>query len=255
MATEDFNTFPQATHCDQYLLFPDNVEKGVPAGPPRFTCSDCGEERKHCAKGRCERCYERKIYRDTKDIPATRQRARLFGRGRGIRHLKLTLSQKEQISNQPCSLCGKEPTPGNPMCIDHDHVTGSLRGPLCNPCNGAIAPFDKYGIDEWATMVRTYLATEYAVPPIDHAREDELNAGTHMGERHLRTTLKASDVQEIRWLLAHSGWTQLVIADKYGVGKSTISNIHIGIFWKQTKGMRKPAWWDGPATIFDLQET
>lgn len=42
-----------------------------------------------------------------------------------------------------CAICG---TAGvalkNPLCVDHDHVTGEIRGALCRSCNAAIGHMD-----------------------------------------------------------------------------------------------------------------
>lgn len=34
-----------------------------------------------------------------------------------------------------CWICGREPRPGRPRYIDHDHKTGRVRGVLCHKCN------------------------------------------------------------------------------------------------------------------------
>lgn len=37
-----------------------------------------------------------------------------------------------------CAICGKAPAPGKRLVVDHDHITGALRGLLCHLCNFGI---------------------------------------------------------------------------------------------------------------------
>ena len=50
------------------------------------------------------------------------------------------LTLHEQIDRQmrPCEICGREASRKVVNCIDHDHVTGRLRGTLCRGCNIAL---------------------------------------------------------------------------------------------------------------------
>lgn len=38
-----------------------------------------------------------------------------------------------------CLICRRPPTQGNPLCVDHCHNTGDVRGVLCDDCNVMIA--------------------------------------------------------------------------------------------------------------------
>ena len=43
-------------------------------------------------------------------------------------------------SQTTCAICNQT-EPDRKLCIDHDHVTGKVRGLLCNPCNTALGLF------------------------------------------------------------------------------------------------------------------
>jgi hypothetical protein len=51
-----------------------------------------------------------------------------------------SLDRLSQSQKGRCAVCGtKDPGYGRgTLCIDHDHVTGQVRGLLCNTCNRAI---------------------------------------------------------------------------------------------------------------------
>ena len=45
-----------------------------------------------------------------------------------------------QSQNGKCAICEERPffkgwAGGDQLCVDHDHVTGRIRGLLCNNCN------------------------------------------------------------------------------------------------------------------------
>ena len=62
-------------------------------------------------------------------------------------YLKKTYGMSKQdyqqlldTQNGGCKVCGKKPGLGkhSGLHVDHDHVTGKVRGLLCYPCNSAI---------------------------------------------------------------------------------------------------------------------
>lgn len=74
-----------------------------------------------------------------------------------LRRYGITLEQYEQIlcaQNGECRICRKSK---EKMCLDHCHVTGKIRGILCNECNIAIGALK----DSPALVAR---ALEYLLP-------------------------------------------------------------------------------------------
>lgn len=53
------------------------------------------------------------------------------GGRRRSRHHGLTFSEARALwQGKPCDICGRPA-----KALDHDHVTGQIRGPLCTSCN------------------------------------------------------------------------------------------------------------------------
>ena len=115
-------------------------------------CADCKNKRPHSSfttnKGRIDGlnsyCKECKTWRD---------RQRTYGITREMFHVKLAAQDFR------CAICRIE----NPKSmknsidgwnIDHDHVTGEVRGILCRPCNIAVG----YAESENFENIQSYLA-------------------------------------------------------------------------------------------------
>jgi len=99
----------------------------------------------------------RKGYRQTSDHRA-RIRATMLGQplpptskrelqSRRLKRIRgITLDDYDQLLTQQgggCAACGEPPTTIR-LHIDHDHVTGQIRGLLCRHCNSALG----YGRDD-----------------------------------------------------------------------------------------------------------
>lgn len=62
------------------------------------------------------------------------------------RNFNITVEDYEKMfedQNGVCAICGKPEIcdRNDNLCIDHDHVTGKIRGLLCNKCNRALGYF------------------------------------------------------------------------------------------------------------------
>lgn len=67
---------------------------------------------------------------------------RRTSRAHALRKRGLTLADYDAMvaeRNGCCDICGNRPVnQKGSLCVDHDHVTGVVRGLLCSPCNRAI---------------------------------------------------------------------------------------------------------------------
>lgn len=91
--------------------------------------TSCHPDRKHYSKGLCRPCYERQ--------PAKRESylKRVYG---------LTLNQYDEMlmaQNGLCAICGGKERNDELLAIDHNHVTGEVRGLLCRLCNASLGGF------------------------------------------------------------------------------------------------------------------
>lgn len=68
-----------------------------------------------------------------------------------------------QAQKGRCKICGRRPAKGKSLHIDHDHVTGRIRGLLCSSCNHALGLFAE-------SPERLRRAAEYATRPKPAAR-------------------------------------------------------------------------------------
>lgn len=75
----------------------------------------------------------KKYYKEhyVKEVHAAKQRIKNFG-----------VTQEEydrmlEAQNGVCAVCGGS-NKGKGLCVDHDHITGKVRGLLCHKCNLAL---------------------------------------------------------------------------------------------------------------------
>jgi hypothetical protein len=83
--------------------------------------------------GMCSRCYKRSWEKENpKKVVSTRRKS-VYG---------LTPEAYDSLLEKQggkCAICKQE----KPLCVDHCHATGRVRGLLCRACNFAVGTFEK----------------------------------------------------------------------------------------------------------------
>ena len=99
----------------------------------KFLKASCHTDRERVAKGLCIECY--------RALPSVKLRAikvrRLKKYGMSNPEFKEMLSRQKN----KCAICGIP----NPIHIDHDHLTGKVRGIVCFHCNTGLGHFKDNG--------------------------------------------------------------------------------------------------------------
>lgn len=118
-------------------------------------CKECGETKPYpdnnfFEQGRrvCRKCRAKKkmVTRRDKGIPSKIKHnvpKELKTRSYNLKnHFNMTLDDYDEMyRNQSgcCAICGTHQSElGRTLCVDHNHITGEIRGLLCNDCNTAI---------------------------------------------------------------------------------------------------------------------
>lgn len=102
----------------------------------RSLCTECGELPRQKGRRRCRGCSERFLRDQYARRPADVMRSRV---GRAMRVYGVSREEALRlISIRICEACGREMSRPGEMHIDHDHMTGEVRGVLCFNCNAAL---------------------------------------------------------------------------------------------------------------------
>ena len=127
-------------------------------------CTTCGEDKPieqfswrkdHKAYRRnCRQCM---VVKSALWVERNQERARINRRsGKLRRAFGLTLEQYQEMFEAQgglCALCNQEGQ-RRLLAVDHDHVTGRIRGLLCHICNTALGKFERIG----AVKIQEYLS-------------------------------------------------------------------------------------------------
>lgn len=143
-------------------------KKREPKKVQTVECGECGgayrtKGRRACDDGvlRCKNCRNKRqrnraeethgtshYERYGKDNPEAKRKQREW---RLKNHYGLTLETYARLLDLQggvCAICKSGPKEGDHLPVDHDHLTGAVRGLLCHPCNRAVGQFQ----DDLATL-------------------------------------------------------------------------------------------------------
>jgi len=134
-------------------------------------CSKCGKTKKDdqfdlrwtdrpILRSHCKVC--RKKYQ--------KNRAKLDNKLSRARRYNLSIEQLEKLlKDGKCDICGREPKEGSRgLFVDHNHITGKVRGVLCVNCNSALGMFQG---DDGTEIL--YSAIQYLENNIPLAKPDK----------------------------------------------------------------------------------
>lgn len=119
--------------------------------------------------GLCLKAWQRFRYANSARIRETALRARTRYRksphgklkelnGLFVRKYKITIADYLAMlaaQNGKCALCREPPNQSRRLAVDHDHVTGEVRGLLCGKCNNTLERFD--AVPDFGTRAERYL--------------------------------------------------------------------------------------------------
>lgn len=109
----------------------------------------------------CKVCIASRMrgYRRSKPDVYLRWNSGIAARRKHLRvRYGLTIEQYENLLAQQdgvCAICNAPPPKDRRLHVDHDHVTGEVRGLLCLKCNTALERMEHAG---WQAAASAYLA-------------------------------------------------------------------------------------------------
>ena len=96
---------------------------------------------------------------------ANPERRKLLNRKSNLKRYGVTLAQYDAMTalqNGLCAICKRKPEAKRgknfSLEVDHNHVTGEVRGLLCGTCNTALHKLERD--ESWAEAAKAYLHKE-----------------------------------------------------------------------------------------------
>jgi len=138
----------------------------------------CHPNRAMWAAGLCNSCYKAKWKRENPEKHALSYQSYKDSGGvkfsRLLRKYGITRTDYESMLDSQgggCAICGSRP---DLLCVDHDHLTGKVRGLLCSTCNKGLGHFcDDPGLLGRATNYLLYGCDFYGL--LQHGRDEAAN--------------------------------------------------------------------------------
>lgn len=129
-------------------------KRGKPPAPYAQSPT-CHPDRKHHAYGLCKPCFITSEHHRAPNRAYMKKNHRIIT----LKKYNLTPDEYDTIlkkQNGVCAICQTDrPTKrSHSLPVDHDHVTGKVRGILCIPCNRALGYFENTA---WRARAEAYL--------------------------------------------------------------------------------------------------
>lgn len=108
---------------------------------PERTCEFCGATFQPL-RNRASTKFCSRAHKDAARV-ASGEAAKASQRSNIKRRYGLTVEQVDEMAEKGCAICKTTDWPGRHKrpTVDHDHVTGEVRGILCAECNAALGKF------------------------------------------------------------------------------------------------------------------
>jgi hypothetical protein len=133
--------------------------------------SDCHPGRQSFSKGKCKNCYAKELRRLAKEkdynlfIQKNREYSRKWNKDNKnknqgyyyYRQYGITFDEYTKLctnQNNKCAICNKPCKVWNKLSVDHNHITGEIRGLLCLRCNVKLGVLEDL---EWKRKAENYL--------------------------------------------------------------------------------------------------
>lgn len=120
------------------------------------TCTKCGvvkplsdffkdNSKKHGYRAICKECSQAAFRAYTHRVGYNKIRYERIKNAERWRHIakKYGITPEQyaallEAQGGQCAVCGTASSGRRPFCVDHNHITGEVRGLLCTPCNQMI---------------------------------------------------------------------------------------------------------------------